>query len=154
MTPGYLRSHIPESVMDRSGRALRNNTNLSLIAANKDYFDKSFFPETVRLWNALNVEIKNSTCVESFKKNLSKQSVPVPSHYYYGVLKFSIIHVHLRMGCSDLNDDLYRIGVSASPACACGARKENAFHHFMIVPDSMPSDKTLHAKIIALGAYH
>ena len=57
------------------------------------------------------------------------------------------------MGCSELNDDLYRIGVVNSPACSCGARRENQFHFFMTCPKYVNIRQQLHSEIIKVARF-
>ncbi len=152
-TPAYLYDHIPPTVGTRAGRPLRNNSNFTLIKTYKDYFDNSFFPETVRLWNNLDEKLKSVASYESFIKLLNKPTIQIPKHYYSGSRKPNIILARLRMGCSELNDDLYRIGVTGSPACSCGARRENPFHFFMTCPNYTFIRQQLHAEIITLSKY-
>ncbi len=63
------------------------------------------------------------------------------------------------MSCSELNDDLDRIGVTNSPSCSCGATKENmenAFHFFMTCPNYSilrQQHEQLHADIIKHAKY-
>ena len=152
-SPRYLYDHIPPSVESRSGRHLRNSCNISLIKTNKEYFDKSFFPETIRLWNNLDNNLKSVSSYEAFTEELTKPSLVIPKHYYSGNRKANILLARLRMGCSVLNDDLYRIGVTNSPSCSCGARKENAFHFFMTCPNYSVLRQQLHADMIKYTKY-
>ncbi len=152
-SPSYLYDHIPPTVESRAGRPLRNSSNISLIKTNKKYFDSSFFPETIRLWNNLDDKLKKVSSYETFTAQLNKPSIAIPKHYYVGSRKANIILARLRMGCSELNDDLYRIGVIDSPACSCGARKENAFHFFMVCPKYTTIRQQMHSEIIKAAKY-
>ncbi len=152
-TPAYLYDHIPPTVGTRTGRPLRNNSNFTLIKTNKEYFDSSFFPETIRLWNNLDDRLKSVTSYEAFTEKLNTPTFEIPKHYYSGSRKTNIILARLRMGCSELNDDLYKIGVTHSPACSCGARKENSFHYFMTCPNYAIIRQQLHAEMIKLTKY-
>ncbi len=137
----------------RAGRPLRNNSNFTLIKTNKEYFDSSFFPETIRLWNNLNDRLKSVTSYEAFTEKLNTPTFEIPKHYYSGSRKTNVILARLRMCCSELNDDLYKIGVTHSPACSCGARKENSFHYFMTCPNYAIIRQQLHAELIKLTKY-
>ena len=151
--PKYLQDHIPPTVERRAGRPLRNSSNFSLIKTSTEYFDGSFFPETIRLWNNLEDKFKTVSSYEAFMAQLNKSSTPIPKHYYSGNRKANIILARLRMGCSELNDDLYRIGVVNSPSCSCGARRENSFHFFMICPKYLAIRQHLHSELIKTAKY-
>ncbi len=152
-SPRYLQDHIPPTVENRAGRPLRNSSNISLIKTNTEYFDGSFFPETIRLWNNLEDRFKTISSHEAFTEQLNKPSTLIPKHYYSGSRKANIILARLRMGCSELNDDLYRIGVVNSPACSCGARRENQFHFFMTCPKYVNIRQQLHSEIIKVARF-
>ncbi len=152
-SPKYLYDHVPPTVQSRAGRPLRNSCNISLIKTNTEYFDSSFYPETIRLWNNLDDKLKTISSYEVFAAQLNKPSVVIPKYYYSGNRKPNIVLAKLRMGCSQLNDDLYRIGVVDSPACSCGARKENAFHYFMMCPKYTVIRQELHSELVKVAKY-
>ena len=59
----------------------RNNNQTYIIpSSNVDSHKYSFFPNTIRLWNALPDTIKNCNSSESFKNNLNK--ITLRSSYY------------------------------------------------------------------------
>ena len=50
--------------------------------------------------------------------------------FYFGEGKVAIIHAGFRMGCIQLNIDLYKIGVVELPCCSCGATSEDVYHFY------------------------
>ena len=49
----------------------------------------------------------------------------------YGACKESLIHAQMRMGCSALGHDLYRLHVVENSRCVCGNPCENIQHYFL-----------------------
>ena len=77
----------------------------------------------------MNVDIKTSPSVEAFKSKLNND-VKSPSKYFsMGNRKINIIMAKLRMNCSNLNSDLFRIKVIANSNCKCGYHNETVFHY-------------------------
>ena len=82
----------------------------------------SFYPSTIREWNNLAQEIKDTSSVASSKYQLNKETrnrAP-PKYYSAGLRKGQILHARLRMQCSSLNADLYRKNIILGPSCSCG----------------------------------
>jgi hypothetical protein len=81
--------------------------------------NSSFFPSTLRAWNTLDLENRNSPSYTSFKRQLVNKTL-VPVWYSTGVRKWNIIHTKLRYNYSILNYDLYRFNLKDNPGCARG----------------------------------
>ena len=45
-----------------------------------------------------------------------------------------IIHAQLRMNCSNLKNDLFKLHVADSPSCSCTSPFEDAKHYFLECP--------------------
>lgn len=86
-------------------------------------------PSSIREWNNLPAEAKESTSVNSFKTFLKKDKQSIPIYYYYGNRKAQILHTRLRTNCSSLNLDLFVKNITDSPMCLCGSI-ENVQHFF------------------------
>ena len=66
-----------------------------------------------------------------FKKSLQKQFRKKHNKmYYYGNRHNNRIHARLRMKCSTLKDDLYKLFIIDDPSCMCGKAAETAKHYF------------------------
>ena len=62
---------------------------------------------------------------------LQKQFRKKPNKmYYYGNRHNNRIHARLRMKCSILKDDLYKLHVMDRPLCMCGKSAKTAKHYF------------------------
>lgn len=133
ITPVYLSSLVPQSVSAISQYNLRNSDDLQTIDARTTQYYNSFLPSSVRNWNSLPVEARQSASVNSFKQFLNKNKVPVPKYYYTGSRQGQILHVRLRTNCSGLNLDLFLKNITESPLCRCGSI-EDTQHFFFHCP--------------------
>ena len=101
ITPLYLSNLVPQSVSNLSRYNLRNSNDLQTVDARSSQYYHSFLPSTIRDWNSLSVETKQSDSVNSFKRLLNKGKSTVPNHYYIGnrkprffILVFVLIVAH------------------------------------------------------------
>ena len=135
LTPPYLQDFVPPLVQEANPYRLRNSNDIRTIHANTNLYYNSFYPSTIRDWNNLPQEIKQSTSVASFKYQLNKatQRRAPPKFFSAGSRLGQILHARIRMACSSLNSDLYRKNIVPSPSCACGGF-ESAYHFFFICP--------------------
>jgi len=131
-SPEYLTEHIPQHVGDRVPTyGLRNRSNITPFFTRTERFRNSFFPRAVRLWNSLDLSIRNSPSYKSFKAKLMPTNPNSCAElYYWGDRQLNIQHARLRMGCSILNEHLFKNHVLQSAACDCGALSESACHYF------------------------
>ena len=129
LTPNYLSSLIPQQVEVTSRYNLRNAQDIRNIRYRTSLYYNSFLPSTLRQWNDLSSETRQSTSLNSFKRLLKMDKISVPQYYYYGNRKAQMLHTRLRTGCSALNFDLFIKNISDSPMCVCGSI-ENVQHFF------------------------
>ena len=151
--PQYLSYLLPDSVDTRNRYNVRSRMNLSLFRTRTNLFDSSFFPSTVRLWNKLPQNIRNSEDHVEFKKKLNRGTKSVNKLFYRGERGLAVSHARLRMGCSKLNSDLFKKGLIASPKCACGNGNEDVFHYFCECSLFLTERNTLHSKIIPFASF-
>ena len=102
LTPLYLSSLVPPSVKTISRYSLGNSNDLPTIDARTTLCYNSFLPLTVRAWNNVQDEVKQSESVNTLKSSLNKDKTPVPKHFYVGSRKVQILHTRLRTNCSSL----------------------------------------------------
>ncbi|MES9994334.1 MAG: reverse transcriptase family protein [Candidatus Thiodiazotropha sp.] len=131
LTPLYLTSLVPQAVSNLSRYNLRNSNDLQSINARTNQYFHSFLPSTVRDWNNLPEETKQSASLQCFKNSLKKNTQPpVPKYYYTGSRKAQVLHTRLRTNCSSLNLHLFLKNITESPLCRCGSI-ENTEHFFL-----------------------
>ena len=99
-TPQYLQALLPNKVGD-SRPASRYADNYILIKTRTESFKRSFIPSSVKLWNELPLEKRNTDhCRKMMKKDRNIL-------YYEGPRSLNIKHIQLRMQCSKLNYHLF-----------------------------------------------
>ena len=129
LAPLYLSSLVPSSGSNISRYNLRNSKNRKTIDTRTTLFYNSFLPSTVRAWNEVPEEAKQSDSVNAFKRFLNKDKFHIPKHFYVDKRKAQILYTRLRTNCSSLNLDLSLRNISDSPLCQCGS-VDNAQYFF------------------------
>ena len=125
-TPLYLYSLIPPTVNETSRYNLSNAINISTINARTNQYVNSFLPSTIRDWNSLSEEHRNSTSFASFKHTLNQSNISVLKYFFAGDRRLQVLHTRLRTKCSALNYEIYLTG---TPFCRCG-NIETSEHFF------------------------
>ena len=144
------------SIRDTPIRTTRQQFDLPHFRARTDLFDNTFFPSTIRLWNQLPLDVRNSTSIYSFKSKITHypiRPIKYPELYNIGNRVLSIHHTRLRLDASQLNSHLFKIGVKDSPRCSCGSHREDPWHYFFSCPLYAAPRSTLHAKISAIAPF-
>ena len=106
VSPNYLSSSIPASVEDSTIYNLRNANNLRHTLTRTQLYYRSFLPSSIRAWNDLALEVRQSSSIQSFKYQLSKNLKRPPNnimsatHYLrYDILDLEQIVVLLIIIC-------------------------------------------------------
>ena len=98
---------------------------------NKDQFNKSFFPNTSKLWNCLSKEVQCKD-LNDFKYSLkTKLKPPRFKHFSRGSKKGNSLLTRIRVGRSLLNQHSFTIGHAESPECLCHFKTESPEHYFL-----------------------
>ena len=98
------------------------------------YIKVLFSPSTIRLWNNLPTDLRNSPCQQMFKNEIRKvYDMPdkPPVYFSTGIRIANILHARLRQKCSSLKCDLFRCNLIASCNCDCGNYIESVDHFFL-----------------------
>ncbi len=126
--PNYLVNDLPTFYKD--SRSTRINT-FATPTIKKDYYQKSFVPSSIALWNDQPLHIRCAPSYDSLKARVKRMHEKiVPPYYYFGERWVNIMHTRLRLGCSILNYDKHKIGISDTDRCECGER-ETAYHFLL-----------------------
>ena len=134
LCPPYLSNMIPPSVGSLSQYSLRNADDLTTIKSRTTLYYNSFLPSTVREWNSLPPEARNSDSIGSFKHTLNRNNISRPPKLFlYGDRKSQTLHTRLRTNCSGLNQHLFQKNIIESPLCTCGGI-ETTQHFFFSCP--------------------
>ena len=126
--PNYLVNDLP--TFYRDSRSTRKNT-FATPTIKKDYYQKSFVPSSIALWNDQPLHVRTAPSYDSLKARVKRlHEKTVPPYYYLSERWVNVMHTRLRMGCSNLNYDKHIIGISDTDKCECGER-EDACHYLL-----------------------
>ena len=132
--PNYLLELIPPRLADRHDYPTRRRDNIIDFYCRTEAFARSFFPTTLKDWNALPVEVKQLPTLSIFKLEIRKRyfnTTIVPHWYYIGKRNVSVILCRMRNKCSALNYHLYINHVIDSPTCLnCDTNQNENVEHF------------------------
>ena len=115
-----------------------------------DYFSKTFFPYTTKLYNKLEPSIRNERDLLEFKSRLkTKYKGKKVKHYSRGISKLAnSLHTQLRLGRSFLAAHSYAINQKNDDLCLC-SRPETTTHFFNCFLYHQEL-KLLHEKVIKI----
>ena len=152
--PNYLNNLVPPLVQENSRYSLRNARNVTTIKCNSNLYYDSFLPSTIRDWNNLSDEIRNSQSFSIFKSKLNANRVKPPAYYNFGLRTLQIYHARLRLECSSLNFHLHKSKIVDSPRCNCGEPETTKYYllqcpQYNIPRNQVPND-FLHMSIKTL----
>ena len=71
-SPDYLQDLLPITVGQINNYNLRNSKNFTIPPGRLSLYQSSFFPSTIRLWNNLPTDLRNSPCQQMFKNEIRK----------------------------------------------------------------------------------
>ena len=131
LCPHYLRSLVPDLVSERNPYHRRRPFDRTIPTFHTELYRNSFIPSTTNLWNSLPDCIKTSNSIGQFKKYLRINDVIIPFYHYIGDRKEQIIHCRLRLGISDLKQDMQNRHITDNPFCSCGHARETAEHYLI-----------------------
>ena len=126
MTPNYLSSLVPPTVMTMTNNPLRNADELKNIRTRTELYKKSFLPSAFRDWNVLDINVRKLNSLNQFKKAICP--LKKLQHKYFlefGSRSNQIIHCKFRLDCSDLNSHRFNRHIHDNPCCSCGHRFED-----------------------------
>ena len=126
---GYLYKYILPG--DRA-YLTQNSKKIKQIFCRSEYFAHSFFLYTIKEWNKLRLEIRNSESYSVFKKSLLKfiRTIPNSLANIFGIKVLKI----LRAGLSHLREHKFRHNFqnTINPLCSCSLEIESTSHFFFL----------------------
>jgi hypothetical protein len=84
LAPEYLSDLIPPTVVETSNYYLRNSQNISEQINRLALLQQSFFPSTIKLWNTLDLNIRQIPILAYFKSKIRQiyfQNVKKSAHF-------------------------------------------------------------------------
>ena len=120
-TPASLSTLIPNHFQDVHKYNTRHNNAFPLPRTRTLLYASYLLPSTLKLWNSLPPEIKDSPSLSILKSILTSRVHHdiVPKYYYYGPRLTQILHARLRMRSNSLNEHLYIKNIIDNPNCLC-----------------------------------
>ena len=102
-SPEFLCDLIPPSVGETNNYNLRNRHNISQTTNRLSISQQSFFPSMTKLWNLLDMRIRQLPTFESFKYKLKQhyfKNAKPPSYYNVGNIYLNILQTRIRNNCT------------------------------------------------------
>ena len=132
LLPNYIMELFPTTVERSTQYNLRNREDYVVPPRRTEIYSRSVIPSCINLWNGLDVSIRESISLKTFKSNISDLFTPphVPKYYLSGNRTQSVHHARLRNNCSSLNSDLFHNHLRDSEECICDDGPENSEHFF------------------------
>ena len=107
-SPSYLFQLIPPNNNVYATRSSQSN-KISSFKTRHNFFKDSFFSAVISEWNSLDINIRNSSSINVFKKELMKFIRPEPNpNYDINDTKGLKLRTSLRPGLSHLDDHKFR----------------------------------------------
>jgi hypothetical protein len=129
--PDYLSNLLPPLVSETNPYPRRRPHQRTVPTYRTETYHKSFFPSATELWNELPVFLQSTTSISSFKRHFTHTDTTVPPYYYLGERNEQIIHCRLRLGMSNLNNDLFNRKLQNNRLCVCKQDFETASHYLL-----------------------
>ena len=129
LAPQHLCNIINSYVNITDHRYTFRNNNIQQIFSRTETFRSSYFPCSIRLWNALPPSVRNVDSLSQFKCKLNNSQRVKNKCFNLGDRKINTILGSIRLRCSQLNDDITRNNILNNNKCICGSI-ETASHYF------------------------
>lgn len=138
LTPEYLSNLIPPQVQASTTYTLRNRVNFRIPFARTQLMKNSYIPASLRQWNNLDPELRNSRTLPTFKSKIKSKFKPHPLCKLYSTSlgPCSNYQTQLRLGLSKLKSHLFTYSIIADPSCPnCPiGTKETTLHYLLQCP--------------------
>ena len=132
LTPGYLREPIPPIRNHLFGN--RQTNGIQNIYCRNDRFSKSFFPNSIIIWNELGPEFRGSESLSLFKTRLLKIYRPIKKDMFDIDDYESVKRLYqLRVGLSPLKNHKKSHNFIDTPndTCDCTHNSETTQHYLL-----------------------
>ena len=136
LTPDYLIQLCPDQIQNLITYNLRNRENLAQLVGRTNTYLNSFFPKTVRDWNEINNDLRNSVSLQTFKYNLKRTTMYKRQKLFsFGDREGRVNHTRLRLGLSALNKHRSNYHFIDNSKCTkCSHLSEDTTHYFLECP--------------------
>ena len=136
----YLFQLVPSNNNVYATRSSQSNKSFK---TRYNFFKDFFFPAVISKWNSLDVNIRNSSSINVFKKELLEFIRPVPNSI--NDFKGLTLLTRLQLGLSHLGDHKFRHNFQdcVFPMYCCGQDIETTTHFLLHCPNHHCARKTL-----------
>jgi hypothetical protein len=138
LAPPYLTDSCPPLTKDRTTYNLRTGMNISSPQTRTTSYQKSFFPQSIKEWNALDPNLKNAKSIDAFKDRQKKavnSKFKTNPLFHHSNTREAINHTRIRLGLSGLAFQRYEYKHIDSPKCLkCSIENEDPMHYFLLCP--------------------
>ena len=131
--PDYLSVLVPNQRLDLHDHRTRGSSNLQTVLCRTSYYQKSFLPAVVNLWNNIPDDIRLNQSKSGFKTYLSQNINKIPLYFHFGCRREQICLARIRLQSSVLRDHLFKKNLIENSLCSCG-RVETTSHYFFKCP--------------------
>ena len=83
-TPYYLQNLVPNQIVNLHNHFTRQTQNTSEIRTRTNLYSDYFLPSSIKLWNKLPDQTRNSTSLSIFKSRIKNPNNKCPNFYYTG----------------------------------------------------------------------
>jgi hypothetical protein len=130
MSPEYLERLTNNQRTTNARQNLRAHCDYIQPLARTQQYYKSFIPTSIRLWNDISQDDRDSPSLGSFKHKLAMVNPKRPPYFHQGKRRFNIIHCQLRNCASNLQSHLKKDHLTDCDLCVCGQSAETNYHFF------------------------
>ena len=85
MSPDYLSSLVPPTIVSTTNYQLRNSSDLLTLHASSQLYFNSFLPSVMREWNKLPEITREVPSIVTFKHELNSDTMKIPTYYFDGI---------------------------------------------------------------------
>jgi hypothetical protein len=110
--------------------------NITVPAQRTTTYQNSFFPNSIKDWNRLDINIRQATSIDNFKDILKSTSNNKPNPlYHHNNNNAAINQTRMRLGLSAISSQRFDYNHIDDPKCNyCNAKVEDPCHYFMTCP--------------------
>ena len=133
LTPFYLKIPVPPEKAQSYNS--RSQNILNEVKCNSGSYYNSFYPDSIRSWNNIGSDLRSSSSLKQFKKNIISLIRPTSRSIFDIHDPLSIKWLYqLRIGLSSLHAHKWRHGFKDIPndKCATCNQTENIEHYFLV----------------------
>ena len=128
LCPDYLQNLLPPLVSTHNPYHRRKPLERVIPRFHTETYRNSFILSSTTLWNDLPPHVQEIQSLSQFKRYLRSPDEIPPPYFYLGNRQAQILHCRLRLGMSNLQDDLFKRHLSLITTCSCNYSFETADH--------------------------